>query len=361
MMSPLGVDRNDRTSGKPAHASGTSIRDEALIRGGGIISGTMGKTVARFVDGDVANQLLRAFRVDSAVLCRSVMGAPWGFGVSKRDVGSFHMVIEGGGWLQVDELGSPIPLRTGDLAILPRGSAHWVKDSPTSAAPALTSILAQHDVVEGELHFGGDEGPLSEIVCGLFALEDSRPAWLDRLPPVIVSRIKPERNDWRRGVSQALRNEARAPTEGGASVVNRLLESLLADAFRDELTKSVGDVALSKEALSNRRIGTVLQRLNENLARGWSLEGLAGIAAMSRSAFSELFRSTVGEPPMRYLTTLRLAKAARLLRSTEGTVAEIARRVGYRSVESLSRAFKARFGDSPSEFRRRARSGVSVR
>jgi AraC-like DNA-binding protein len=319
----------------------------------------MRKTVARFADGDVANELLREFRIDSSILCRSLMAPPWGFGVANRDAGSFHMVLDGGGWLEVDGLKEPIPLRAGDLAILPGGDAHWVKDSPVTAAPSLTSILARHEVIDGELRFGGDEGPLTEIVCGVFALEDTRRVpWMDRLPPVVLSAVQPGRRDWRHGMAGTLRIEARSPTMGGAAVVNRLLESLLADALRTELAQLVGDSAPPSVAFSDRRIGAVLTRLHESPEAEWSVERLARLAAMSRSAFSERFRSMVGEPPMRYLTALRLGRAARLLRSTDTTVAEIARRVGYGSEESLSRAFKAGFGDAPSGFRRRTRATI---
>jgi AraC-like DNA-binding protein len=78
------------------------------------------------------------------------------------------------------------------------------------------------------------------------------------------------------------------------------------------------------------------------------------VAAMSRSAFSERFRSLVGEAPIRYLSGLRLARAARLLHTTDTTVAEIARRAGYNSEEAFSRAFKLRFGAAPGVFRRQA-------
>jgi transcriptional regulator GlxA family with amidase domain len=63
---------------------------------------------------------------------------------------------------------------------------------------------------------------------------------------------------------------------------------------------------------------------------------------------------------MRYLTGLRLARAARLLRSSDATIAEIASLVGYASEEALSRAFKARFGEAPSVFRHRARPSVTA-
>jgi AraC-like DNA-binding protein len=313
--------------------------------------------VAQFADGDVANELLRDFRLNSSVLCRSVMGAPWGFGVASRDVGSFHMVLKGEGWLEVEGVPHAIPVRTGDMVVLPKGNAHWVKNSPETRAPLLTSILAHHDVVDGELRFGGDEGPLTEIVCGVFSLEGARSSpWLERLSPVIVAPAEPGGPDWRGAAAAALRDEARRPTKGGAAVVNRLLESLLADAIRRELVELAGDRATPTEAVADRRIGRVLARLHESPEMPWTVVDMAREASMSRSAFSDRFRSLVGEAPITYLTGLRLARAARLLRSADITVAEIARRVGYGSAEALSRAFKARFGEAPSPFRRWGRS-----
>jgi AraC-like DNA-binding protein len=314
------------------------------------------KTVAGYDNRGAVDQLVRHLRVDSSVLCRSVMAAPWGFGIAGRDTGSFHTVVEGQGWLEVEGTNEPIAMRTGDVAVLPTGKPHWMRDSQGSTAPPLTAILATHDVIDGELRFGGDDGPLTEVVCGVFSLEDGqRVAWIDRLPPVVVSSAEPDERLWRPAVIDALRHEARTPTEGGALIVNRLLESLITDAFRTALGSFV-DAAVPAAALADGRIGRVLARLHEEPARPWSVRELADVAVMSRSAFSERFSVLVGEAPMRYLTELRLTRAARLLRSTDATLADVARSVGYGSEEALSRAFKVRFGEAPSVFRTRHRA-----
>jgi AraC-like DNA-binding protein len=319
------------------------------------------KTVAGYDDRRAADQLVRDLRIDSSVLCRSLMCAPWGFGIAGRDAGSFHMVIEGRGWLEVEGTDESIPMPAGHVAVLPNGSAHWMRDSPGSMAPPLTSILASHEVVEGELRFGGDDGPLAEVVCGVFSFEGGRrPAWIDRLPAVVVSRTDGERSGWRPSVVEALREEARHPTSGGSLVVNRLLESLIADAFRASLEGSSDDPAVPVPALADGRIGRTLARVQEDPARAWSVRELADLATMSRSAFSDRFRTLVGQAPMRYVTELRLSRAARLLRSTDATIADVARSVGYGSEDALSRAFKARFGEAPSIFRSRERSTLAV-
>jgi hypothetical protein len=59
----------------------------------------------------------------------------------------------------------------------------------------------------------------------------------------------------------------------------------------------------------------------------------------------------VGEPPMSYLTSWRLALAADLLREPDATVGAVARQVGYGSAFALSAAFKRVRGVSPQEHR----------
>jgi AraC-like DNA-binding protein len=263
------------------------------------------------------------------------------------------MVIDGRGTLEVDGARDPVPLRTGDLVVLPKGDAHWVRDSPSTRAPWLTTILDSHDVVDGELRFGGDDGPTTEIVCGVFSLEGPAPGWLGRLPRVVVSRSDDRTSGWRSGIVTALRDEARSPTRGGAAVVNRLLESLLADALRKDLPEST-DLRVSARALRDERIGSVLARIHDALEEDWTVERMAKVASMSRSAFADRFRSLVGVAPMRYVTELRLARAATLLRSTDMTVAQVAGRVGYGSEASLARAFRPRFEVTPAAFRAHA-------
>jgi len=64
-----------------------------------------------------------------------------------------------------------------------------------------------------------------------------------------------------------------------------------------------------------------------------------------------LFVSATGVTPIRYLTELRLERAAALVATTPLTLAEIARRTGYANEFSLSRAFKRRYGATPAFFR----------
>ncbi|WP_345396898.1 helix-turn-helix transcriptional regulator [Nonomuraea salmonea] len=62
----------------------------------------------------------------------------------------------------------------------------------------------------------------------------------------------------------------------------------------------------------------------------------------------------MGTPPLAYLTSWRLATAARLLLESDAPVSEVAERVGYGSEFAFGNAFKREYGVAPGRFRRQA-------
>jgi AraC-like DNA-binding protein len=84
----------------------------------------------------------------------------------------------------------------------------------------------------------------------------------------------------------------------------------------------------------------------------WTVASLADTAAMSRSAFSARFTALVGEPPLRYLSRFRLARAATLLGTGRAKIKQAAARVGYESEASFSKAFKRVYGLAPGVWRK---------
>jgi AraC-like DNA-binding protein len=79
-----------------------------------------------------------------------------------------------------------------------------------------------------------------------------------------------------------------------------------------------------------------------------TVTGLATGTGVSRAALARRFTSTVGEPPMAYLTAWPLALAADPLRQQpDSKIGAVARYVGYDSSFALSTAFKRVYGVSP--------------
>ena len=83
----------------------------------------------------------------------------------------------------------------------------------------------------------------------------------------------------------------------------------------------------------------------------YSLAQMSADFAMSESTFTRQLKRLTGLTPIRYLQELRLSEARRFLENREyRTIAKVAFQVGFRDANAFSRAFKKRFGKSPSDF-----------
>jgi AraC family transcriptional regulator len=100
------------------------------------------------------------------------------------------------------------------------------------------------------------------------------------------------------------------------------------------------------------RMHRVQEHIDRHLDRPLDLEALAAVAHFSPYHFHRLFLAWTGQTLGDYLARRRLEKAAQRLRGQpESTVLSIALGVGYGSAEAFARAFKARFGHSPTQWR----------
>jgi AraC-like DNA-binding protein len=102
------------------------------------------------------------------------------------------------------------------------------------------------------------------------------------------------------------------------------------------------------------RVGRALAALHAEPHRPWTVDALAAVAALSRSALAARFTALVGDPPIQYLLRWRLALAAEALRGGAEPIGRIAGRSGYESEAAFSRAFRREFGVPPAAWRRRA-------
>jgi AraC-like DNA-binding protein len=101
-------------------------------------------------------------------------------------------------------------------------------------------------------------------------------------------------------------------------------------------------------ALEDERLARALDRILQNPADPHTVESLADVASMSRSAFAETFASAFGLPPMSMVRRIRLERAWKLLEQGDDIpMKTLARRVGFSSRSHFSRAFKRQFGVSP--------------
>jgi AraC family transcriptional regulator len=102
------------------------------------------------------------------------------------------------------------------------------------------------------------------------------------------------------------------------------------------------------------RMHRVLGHIDQHLDRPLDLEALAEVAHFSRFHFHRLFSAWMGETMGDYLRRRRVEIAAtRLVAQPRVPVLQLALSVGFGSAEAFARAFKKRFGCSPTSWRLR--------
>jgi AraC-like DNA-binding protein len=78
---------------------------------------------------------------------------------------------------------------------------------------------------------------------------------------------------------------------------------------------------------------------------------VADVIGISRSYLTSIFKKELKVSPQEFLMNFRMEKAAQLLEVTKSPVNIIAAEVGYSDSLSFSKAFKRRYGMSPTDYR----------
>lgn len=168
------------------------------------------------------------------------------------------------------------------------------------------------------------------------------------LPPLVVVRG----SDTDQRLIALLHDEIAGSDPGQGAVLDRLLDLVLVSAVRTWLAQSDGDVPAWYLGRRDPVVARALDLVHSDPARPWTVGALATEAGVSRATLARRFTEFVGEPPMSYLTTLRLALAADRLAEPGSTLAGVARSVGYGTAFALSAAFKRVRGVTPRDHRR---------
>jgi AraC-type DNA-binding domain-containing proteins len=131
------------------------------------------------------------------------------------------------------------------------------------------------------------------------------------------------------------------------------LALLLAD-----LTPPPEPVAAGAASSLKPRVNLAIQRRRPVMP---TIRELAADLGMSPSHLRSRFRASCGVSLGRHMRELRLERARGLLRMSPARVSEIAEQCGFSSLFTFSRAFKARYGESPLACRRAAAAAASPR
>jgi AraC-like DNA-binding protein len=308
---------------------------------------------------DAVVGLLDGVRARSAFVLRMMMDPPWSLSI--RDDAPLTLICQTHGSATiVGESTGTTWLHPGDVA-LTRGTEHYVFADDPSTAPmavihpgnrctALSGETLEFEMSLGVRTWGNSaSGATRSVICAYQGRSEVSARLLDVLPAVLVVRA----DEWDPGLVDLLAREAGCDGAGQEAYLDRILDVLLIATLRVWFGRD-GNAPTWWNAEQDAVVGPALKLIYNNPAHPWTVANLAAAVGCSRAVFARRFTDLVGEPPIAYLTGWRLALAADLLRSSEATIAAVARQVGYSTPFALSSAFKRAYGVSPNTHRSNA-------
>jgi AraC family transcriptional regulator, activator of mtrCDE len=250
----------------------------------------------------------------------------WFMDEPRYHCGLFHLVGTGECLVESTALSEALHLEAGDLVVLPHGDPHRLY-ARNSCEETITSLIC------GELHFSSHtQHPLTHALPTCFVV---RAAQADAVF---------------RDLTAMMVDVAHSGMPGRKVLLNKLADTLFTLAVCDYAHRNTDHRGLFA-ALADGRICKVLQAVHENPGQAWTMQSMASLACMSRSAFAERFAQLMKMPPMQYVTQWRVSVAERLLRDKQLSVASISEQLGYSSEAAFRRLFKRVSGICPGRVR----------
>ena len=305
---------------------------------------------------DAVVGLLDGVRARGAFVLRMMMDPPWSMSI--RDDAPLTLICQTHGSAAiVGESSGTAWLHPGDVA-LTRGSEHYIfADHPATTPMVVIHPGQRCTTLSGEdLRFemsigvrtwgNSPSGPTRSVICAYEGRSEVSARLLNALPAVLVLRAE----EWDSPLVDLLAAEAGCDGPGQEAYLDRALDLLLIAVLRIWFDRDE-NAPTWWHAEHDPVVGPALKLIYNTPDHPWTVANLAAAVGSSRAVFASRFSEQVGEPPIAFLTNWRLALAADLLRSSQATIAAVARQVGYSTAFALSSAFKRTYGVSPNTYR----------
>jgi AraC-like DNA-binding protein len=305
---------------------------------------------------DAVSELLADVRARGAVFRQTIMRPPWALRMDSGAPLTLATMLRGHAWLVPDQH-EPVLVGVGDIAVVRGDVPYTVADDPATTPSLVVTSADYCPGAEGIEHASGlsrtcgtpaDEAAV--LLSGAFERRGELSERLLRALPAVL--VVPAKDSPSPSV-EMVADEVARDRPGQQMVLDRLLDLMLVSVLRNWFDNPDTNAPAWCRALDDPVVVTALRLLHDTPAHSWTVADLARKAGVSRAALARRFTALVGEPPMAYLTSWRIALAADLLRETDHTVGTIARKVGYANAFALSVAFKRLRGMRPSDHRSR--------
>ncbi|WP_258566138.1 AraC family transcriptional regulator [Streptomyces parvulus] len=308
--------------------------------------------------GDPIIDVLRLLRTQAVVPARVHAASPWAVRFDPYTHVKLGVVLEGECWMALDGC-EPVLLRKGDFFLLNSPPSYTL--AGTLDVPPSRATVFHESENDGEVRIGAKADEDTYVCCIDFVFEETNASVLfDVLPPIVLVRAGDPRGALLANLSALTVAEMESAGVGRSLVLEHLAQLILVHMLRvhaDQTDHPVGWLG----ALVEDGIGAALRAMHADVGRRWTLDDLAAISHMSRSAFAAAFKAKIGTAPLTYLIEWRMSLARDALRGDTRSISELAAATGYESESAFSTAFRRVVGSSPRHFRDEARQQAGAR
>ncbi|WP_236237884.1 AraC family transcriptional regulator [Pseudomonas faucium] len=288
--------------------------------------------------------LLEGLELDASLFHVGRYCGGWHASTQGMGRASFHLVVQGHCWLHVDGQAEAQRLEAGDAVFLLRDMGYRL-----SSDQDPLSACAQPRQVMQALDSQAADGV--GLVCGFFHFRPGLSSLIvEGLADRILLRADEPAGHAARALFQLILDECQRLPAPSQTLLERLTHLLFLYVLRQQVHagRSLGGlVALARQPA----FAGLLERLIEEPGQAWTLESMAAVTGLSRSAFFKRFNELAGQSPGQVLLALRMRHACQLLQAGN-TVEQVGAQVGYQSVAAFTRAFAKAVGVQPGAYRR---------
>lgn len=309
------------------------------------------------LSSDLISELLTGMRLRGVQYRRVQAGSTFGIGFPSRpEHVYFHFLAVGSALLRTED-GALHPLSAGNAVFLPRGGAHqWLshEDRPVQDIDSFDAAPLGDAVCAVDTCASASRTPSTVLFYGCMELDLGGMRGLGRLmPDRMLIDAKGERYPGLMPILDAMKREICATRIGHAGILARLADVVAAMVVRGWVECGCDNASGLVAALRDPRLARAILALHRQPGHNWTVAELAAECHVSRSVFAERFQATIGVPPLRYATELRMQLAVQWLSQDRLPIDTVAERLGYTSQASFSRAFKRITGAPPGASRQR--------
>jgi AraC-like DNA-binding protein len=149
-----------------------------------------------------------------------------------------------------------------------------------------------------------------------------------------------------------------ASPQGSLDVARKLVVYLKRPGGQAQFS---AELAADAAVQDPERFAGLIAWISNHLASDLSVDTLADRVAMRPRNFARAFSSAMRQSPAKYLHSLRIDAARRLLTDATLDVTRVAAHCGFPSAEAMRVAFQRALNVAPSELRQRFRSSLRAR